>query len=102
MDSNNRKALLFAKAAAVIPVVFILLTAIVSNLDLRTVIVLLAGAVYCVFAVKNYLDLRNGMKENNGPLTVTVTVIFALLLLILTAALLISVISGEPIIPGQR
>ena len=93
---------MFAKAAAVIPVVYILLTAVVSDLDMGTVIFLIAGAVYCVFAVKNYLDLRNGRKENNGPLIVTVTVILTLLLLLLTAVLIISVISGETIIPGQR
>ena len=102
MHGNNRKALLFAKAAAVIPIADILLTAVVSDLDMRTAVFLLIGTVYCVFAVRNYLDLRAGRKEQNSPLIVTVTVILLLLLLIIAAALLISLISGEPMIPGQR
>jgi len=102
MNSNNPKALLFAKAAAVIPIVVTLLTAIVSDFDIRTVIFLLTGAVYTLFAVRNYLDLRDGRKENNGPVIVTVSVLLMLVLMIFAAVLLVSIISGEPIIPGQR
>ena len=102
MNGNNRNELLFAKVAAVIPIVFTLLTAIVSDFDVRTVIFLLTGAVYSVFAVRNYLYLREDRKKDNSPFIVTVTVILTLLLLLIAAALLISFISGEPIIPGQR
>ena len=102
MNGDNRKALLFAKEAAIIPIVDTLLTAVISDLNKRTVIFLIMGTVYCVFAIRNYIDLRNGIKENNEPVIVTVTVFLLLLLLLIGAALIISLISGEPVIPGQR
>lgn len=102
MDSDRKKVLLFAFVGVALPVLYIFLAAIFSDLEVGSIIFLLISAAYSGFAVKNYIDLKTEKKEHNSPVIVVISIIIVLIMLLFAVGFLIALLTGEKLIPAQR
>lgn len=102
MDGDRKRVLLFAVFGAALPVLYTLLLAIFSDMEVRSLVILLISAGYSGFAVKNLFDLKTWKKEHNSPVIVGISIVLVIMLLLFAVVFLIALLTGNSLFPRQR